>query len=111
LPKTKHYVDTDAETYVTEYLNTVNIPNLPLHSLKLKIGIPVILLCNLTPSIGVWNGKHLWVPYINQRAIECEILGGKHAGNMILIPCIPWLLNYLSIFNVLSFQYDWHSQW
>src|SRR5437773_455600 len=23
------------------------------------------------------------------RVIECEILGGKHAGDLVLIPCIP----------------------
>ena len=43
--------DVDVETYATEYLNTVNIPNLPLHRLKLKIGAPVILLRNLSPSL------------------------------------------------------------
>ena len=38
----------DAETYATEYLNTINLPTLPPHELKLKIGAPVILLCNLS---------------------------------------------------------------
>src|SRR5436305_881257 len=72
--------DGDAETYAMEYLNTINLSNLPLHKLKLKIGAPVILLCNLNPSA---------VARISQKVIECEKLGGKHAGNMVVIPWIP----------------------
>ena len=67
----------DAETYATEYLNTVNLSNLPPHELKLKIGTPVILLHNLSPSTtGLCNGTCLHVVCISQRVIECEILGG-----------------------------------
>ena len=66
----------DAETYATEYLNTVNLSNLPPHELKLKIGAPVILLRNLSPSTGLCNETRLHVVHISQRVIECEILGG-----------------------------------
>ena len=79
----------DTETYATEYLNTINLPNLPPHELKLKIGAPVILLRNLSPPTGLCNGTRLCVAQINQRVIECEILGGKHAGNMVFIQHIP----------------------
>src|SRR5437762_13713546 len=79
----------DAETYATEYLNTINLSNLPPHELKLKIGAPVILLRNLNPSAGLCNGTRLRIARISQRVIECEILGGKHAGNMVIIPQIP----------------------
>ena len=78
----------DAETYATEYLNTVNLSNLPPHELKLKIGATVILLRNLSPSTGLCNGTRLRVTRISQRVVECEILGGKYAGNMIMIPRI-----------------------
>ena len=56
----------DAETYATEYLNTVNLSNLPPHELKLKIGAPVILLHNLSPSTGLCNGTRLHVARISQ---------------------------------------------
>src|SRR5205814_2422887 len=79
----------DAETYATEYLNTVNLSNLPPHELKLKIGAAVILLRNLSPSTGLCNGTRLRVARISQRVVECEILGGKYAGNMVMIPRIP----------------------
>src|SRR5439155_23882202 len=51
----------DAETYAPEYLNTINLPTLPPHQLKLKIGAPVILLRNLSQSTGMCNGTRLRV--------------------------------------------------
>src|SRR5438876_7161205 len=62
--------DGDAETYATEYLNTVNLSNLPPHELKLKIGTPVILLRNLSPSTGLCNGTRLRVARISQRVCK-----------------------------------------
>ena len=79
----------DAEIYATEYLNTVNLPTLPPHQLKLKIGAPVILLRNLSQSTGMCNGTRLRVARISQRVVECEILSGKYANNMVMIPRIP----------------------
>src|SRR5204863_5992551 len=71
----------DAETYVTEYLNTINLPTLPPHELKLKIGAPVILLCQ---STGLCNGTRLRVAHISQRVVECQILSGKYINNIVM---------------------------
>ena len=79
----------DADNYASEYLNTINLSSLPPHLLKLKVGAAVILLRNLSPSTGLCNGTRLRVVRISQRVIECEILAGKHAGNMVFIPRIP----------------------
>jgi len=79
----------DADNYPSEYLNTINLSSLPPHLLKLKVGAPLILLRNLSPSTGLCNGTRLRVVRISQRVIECEILAGKHAGNMAFIPRIP----------------------
>ena len=80
--------DGDAETYATEYLNTINLSNLPPHELKLKIGAPVILLRNLSQSTGLYNGTRLHVARISQRVVECQILSGKYINNMVMIPRI-----------------------
>src|SRR5208282_5023796 len=100
--------DGDAEIYTTEYLNTINLSNLPSHELKLKIGVSVIQLRNLSPSIELCNGTRLHVIRIGQRIVECEIFGGKYAGNMIIIPRIP--LSPSSIedlsFDGPNFPYD-----
>ena len=106
--------DADVETFVTEYLNMINITNLPLHRFKLKISTPVILLHNLNLSTGLCNRACLRALCINQRVIECEILEGKHAENIVLIPCIPLSLSSTIElpfdFRHISFQYDWHLQ-
>ncbi|XP_074265441.1 uncharacterized protein LOC141587873 [Silene latifolia] len=45
-------IDSDDQfsAYPTEYLNTVNLQGLPRHELKLKVGMPVMLLRNINPS-------------------------------------------------------------
>ena len=36
--------DGGIDIYLTEYLNAIDVPNLPPHELNLKIGAPIILL-------------------------------------------------------------------
>src|SRR5947207_9235658 len=45
----------EADNYTSEYLNMINLSSLPPHLLKLKVSEAVILLRNLSPSIGLWN--------------------------------------------------------
>ena len=93
--------DKNAKTYTTEYLNTVNLSNLPPHKLKLKIDASVILLRNLSPSIELCNGTRLRVVHINQRIVEYEIFEDKYAGNMVMIPRIP-----LSPSSTMNLSFD-----
>ncbi len=81
--------DGGLEIYPTEYLNSIDVPTLPPHELKLKVDTPVILLCNLDPSAGLCNGTCMHVERCGERVVECKILGGKHAGKMVFIPRIP----------------------
>ena len=52
---------TDAEyNYVQpEVLHTLNSSGFPLHQLELKNGVPLMLLCNLDPVHGLYNGTCL----------------------------------------------------
>ena len=56
----------NAEIYMIEYLNIINLSNLPPYELKLKIGAIVILLHNLSSFIELCNKIHLHIIRISQ---------------------------------------------
>lgn len=74
--------------YPTEFLNTISINGIPEHVLHLKIGVPIMLLCNLDPSRGLCNGTRLIVTQLTSRVIEGEIITGKAKGTKAYIPRI-----------------------
>jgi ATP-dependent DNA helicase PIF1 len=81
--------DGGIDIHPTEYLNTIDVSNLPPHDLNLKVGAPVILLRNLDLSAGMCDGTRMCVVRFGDRVIECQILTGKHANEIVFIPQIP----------------------
>ena len=71
-----------------EYLQSLNPPGLPSSQLQLKVGAPVILLRNLDPQQGLYNGTRLVVTRLGIRCIEAVILDGHFAGTSKLLPWI-----------------------
>ena len=63
---------------------------MPAHELKLKKGMPLMLLRNLSPIEGLCNGTRLILHEVmpGRRLLRCEIATGKHRGNMVFIPRI-----------------------
>jgi ATP-dependent DNA helicase PIF1 len=78
--------DSSQAKYPTEFLNSLNISGLPPHELQLKIGLPVILLRNISPNNGLCNGTRLIIKQIYSRLIAAEITIGSHKGEVVLIP-------------------------
>ncbi|CAN6372728.1 unnamed protein product [Urochloa humidicola] len=74
--------------YPTEFLNTIQMSGLPEHHLKLKVGVPIMLLRNLNPSKGLCNGTRLIVTQLTHRIIEGQIITGKAKGSKAYIPRI-----------------------
>ncbi|XP_010494551.1 PREDICTED: ATP-dependent DNA helicase PIF1-like [Camelina sativa] len=74
--------------YTVEYLNSLEFPGLPNHKIRLKEGVPVMLLRNLNQKKGLCNGTRLLITRLGQRIIEAEILTGTHVGEKVLIPKI-----------------------
>ena len=74
--------------YPTEYLNTITVSGLLLHKLTLKIGSPVMVLCNLNPSEGVCNGTRGIITRMTSRVLELRLLGGDHNGHLVFLPWI-----------------------
>ncbi|GJR94360.1 ATP-dependent DNA helicase PIF1-like protein [Tanacetum coccineum] len=75
--------------YPLEFLNSLNVSGLPPHCLRLKIGCPIILLRNLDPANGLYNGTRLICKRFDPNVINAEIAVGQHAGVRVLLPRIP----------------------
>ena len=65
----------DARSFSVEYCNSLDPTGLPRHKIKLKPGVPVMLIRNLDPSNGLCNGTRLIFDHVspNQRVMYCKI--------------------------------------
>ena len=69
--------DSQQAKYPTEFLNSLNISGMPPRNLKLKIGLPIMLLRNINPNAGLCNGTRLTIQKVFSRLIQAEISFGK----------------------------------
>ncbi|XP_055960816.1 uncharacterized protein LOC126682230 isoform X2 [Mercurialis annua] len=74
--------------YPTEFLNTLKFTGVPNHELKLKSGVPVMLLRNFNQSLGLCNGTRLIVTYMGKWFVQARVYSGKSKGVSVLIPRI-----------------------
>ena len=74
--------------FPVEYLNSINMPGLPRHDLKIKVGSVIMLMRNLNQLMGLCNGTRMIVKKCLPNSILCEILTGSEAGTMHIIPRI-----------------------
>ncbi|XP_057739750.1 uncharacterized protein LOC130956782 [Arachis stenosperma] len=80
------YCDVDVDWINTEFLNQIKCSGLPNHSLKLKKGVPIILLRNIDLAGGLCNGTRLIVRDLGTNVIGAEIVSGSHIGDKVFIP-------------------------
>ncbi|CAN0881490.1 ATP-dependent DNA helicase PIF1 [Linum grandiflorum] len=98
-------IDTDAE-FPPEFLNNLKIGNFPDHELKLKVGIPVILLRNIDQAAGLCNGTRLIIRTMGKWSIEVEIVTGTNVGDRVYLPRITMSSEQKSLnFTLLRRQY------
>ncbi len=74
------------QLYSSEFLRSLKISDLPPGELKLKVGVPIILLRNLNPSEGLCNGTRLICREFQSKVIDAEIITGSHIGKRVFIP-------------------------
>lgn len=78
----------DATHYPVKFLNSLSASGLPAHTIKLKVGVPIMLLRNLSPP-KLCNGTRLKVISLHRHTIEVEILTGCGVGEAVFIPRFP----------------------
>ena len=69
-----------------EYLNSMNVPGMPHHDLKMKVGVVVMLMRNLNQTLGLCNGTRMIVTKCLKFCVECEVTCGSFAGTRHFIP-------------------------
>ncbi|CAJ2669278.1 unnamed protein product [Trifolium pratense] len=74
--------------YPVEFLNSMKINGFPNHCLELKEGLPVMLLRNINPALGMCNGTRLIITHLGDWVIEAKIITGCNVGSKVLIPRI-----------------------
>jgi hypothetical protein len=74
--------------YPMEFLNTLKFPRIPDHELKLKVGLPVMLLKNINQSVGLCNDTRMSVTQLGKKFIEAQIITGTNVGDKVFIPRI-----------------------
>ncbi|XP_012855092.1 PREDICTED: uncharacterized protein LOC105974523 [Erythranthe guttata] len=79
-------IDRPDDIHTPEFLNTVNSSGLPNHELKLKEGVPVMLLRNIDQSSGLCNGTRLSITRLGNRVLEAKIISGTNIGHKVFIP-------------------------
>ncbi|CAN1777377.1 ATP-dependent DNA helicase PIF1 [Linum perenne] len=92
--------------YPPEFLNSLRIGNFPDHELKLKVGVPVILLRNIDQSMGLCNGTRAIVRTLGTWSIEVEIITGTNIGDRVYLPRLTLSNKQKSLnFTLLRRQY------
>ena len=75
------------QRYNVEYLNSLSTSGLPNHRLFIKPGMPLMLMRNLNPKMGLCNGSRLIFKRIHKNhLLECKIVGGEHSDRTVFIP-------------------------
>ena len=67
-----------------EYLNGLCVPGLPPHHLRLKPGMPIILLRNISPAQGLCNGTRMLVVAVHGgRLLEATVVCASAAARRV----------------------------
>ncbi|KAG2762533.1 hypothetical protein PC116_g22872 [Phytophthora cactorum] len=83
--------DEEVNFFEREVLLTVNINGIPPHKLTLKKSAPIMMMRNLNPDLGLWNGTRLRIVELKRHVIHATIMTGEHQDQHVLIPRIVFI--------------------
>ncbi|XP_026451721.1 uncharacterized protein LOC113352060 [Papaver somniferum] len=87
--------------YDKEFLNKHECSGMASHKLTLKVGVPIMLLRNISQPDGLRNGTKLIVKQLGEKVIKSEILTGPGVGNIVFIPRIVMTTPETSLLFIL----------
>jgi ATP-dependent DNA helicase PIF1 len=74
------------DVHTLEFLNTITAFGIPNHKIKLKVGVPIIMLMrNLEPIAGLCNGTRLIVTKMGRYVLEAKVITGDNMGEKVYI--------------------------
>ncbi|GBN03069.1 hypothetical protein AVEN_135163-1 [Araneus ventricosus] len=79
----------DQLTFPGEFFNSLTPTGLPPYEFKMKIGCIIMLLRNLAPSKGLFNGTRLIITKLQQNIIQAKSIDGTETFLIPRIPLIP----------------------
>jgi ATP-dependent DNA helicase PIF1 len=71
--------------YQTKFLNSLHSMESQIYRLKLKVHLPVMLLCNINQSGGLCNGTRMTIIQLGRRFIKAQIIRGAQVGEKVYI--------------------------
>ncbi|XP_048622956.1 uncharacterized protein LOC106441802 [Brassica napus] len=74
------------EALSPDFLNKIKVSGLPNHSLRLKVGCPVMVLRNINPAAELMNGTRLQITQLMDFMVKAKIITGEKVGNTVYIP-------------------------
>ena len=79
----------DYNNYQADFLNSLDMPGLPPHKLRVCTGSVVMLIRNIDTSNGLCNGIRAIIVQTSIRLLEVRIITGKARGQRVFLPRIP----------------------
>nr|XP_048328379.1 uncharacterized protein LOC125422003 [Ziziphus jujuba var. spinosa] len=79
-------IDLIEDLHIPKFFNAIKCSGVPNHQLKLKVGVPVMLLRNADHSLGLYNGTRLVITRLGNHVLEGKVISGSNAGFKVFIP-------------------------
>lgn len=69
-----------------ECLNKISISGFPKHEIKIKVGMPLVVIRNMAIEKGLCNGSRIVVDDVSYAYIIGRLMSGPFSGNVVTLP-------------------------